>query len=102
RPTIDWFFSVVYAEGAAWNETHWKNKRFNELLVTARGETDDKKRAGMYTEMQQLVHEDGGVIVIVFNNYVDAHTKKLAHGDLASNWGVDAFPPPEHWMLPSG
>jgi peptide/nickel transport system substrate-binding protein len=99
RPTIDWFFSTVYAAGAAWNETHWDNKRFNELLIQARGETDDKKRAGMYAEMQQLVHEDGGVIVIVFNNYVDAHTKKLAHGDIATNWEVDGFRLPERWWF---
>ena len=49
----------------------WKNPRFNELLVAARAETDDKKRAEMYAEMQQLLHDDGGVIVLVFNNYVE-------------------------------
>ena len=38
-------------QGAAWNETHWENPHFNELLVAARGETDDKKRAPMYAEI---------------------------------------------------
>jgi hypothetical protein len=41
----------------------WANPRFNELLVAARGETDEQKRKGMYAEMQQLVHDDGGMIV---------------------------------------
>ncbi|MEJ2025489.1 MAG: ABC transporter substrate-binding protein, partial [Deltaproteobacteria bacterium] len=38
RPTEDMMFSVVYAANAPWNETHWKNKRFNELLIQARME----------------------------------------------------------------
>ena len=65
-------FTTVYAKGAAWNETHWANPKFNHLLDAARGETDDKKRAVMYAEMQQLVHDDGGVIVIVHPANVDS------------------------------
>jgi len=99
RPTCDWMFSVVYAADAAWNETHWKNPHFNELLVAARAETDEKKRAGMYQEMQQLVHDDGGVIVLVFNSYVSANSKKLAHGEIAPNWEVDGFRLPERWWF---
>ena len=75
RPTCDWMFTTAYAADAAWNDTFWKNPRFNELLVAARAETDDNKRAGMYAEMQQLVHDDGGLINLVFNSYVDAHSK---------------------------
>ena len=89
RPTCDWMFTTAYAAEAVWNETFWKNPRFNELLVAARSETDDTKRAGMYAEMQQLLHDDGGLINLVFNSYVDAHTKALAHGEVASNWPMD-------------
>src|SRR5262249_34240272 len=48
RPSIDWLLTTVYAKGAEWNETQWANPRFNELLIAARGEMDDKKRAEMY------------------------------------------------------
>jgi peptide/nickel transport system substrate-binding protein len=99
RPTIDWMVTTVYAKGAAWNETHWENARFNELLVAARGEIDDKKRGTMYAEMQQLIHDDGGVIVLVFNNYVEAATKKLAHGDIAPNWEADGLKIAERWWF---
>jgi peptide/nickel transport system substrate-binding protein len=99
RPTIDWMVSTVYADGAAWNETHWSNPRFNELMVAARGETDEDKRAGMYAEMQQLIHDDCGALVMVFNNYVDAHSTTVAHGDIASNWEVDGFRLPERWWF---
>ncbi len=53
----------------------------------------------MYAEMQQLVHDDGGVLVLVFNNYVDAHSKKLAHGPLSSNLGVDGLRIAERWWF---
>ncbi|HZF36726.1 MAG TPA: ABC transporter substrate-binding protein [Candidatus Angelobacter sp.] len=99
RPTCDWMLTTVYAKGAAWNETQWANPRFNDLLVTARGETDDKKRKGMYAEMQQLIHDDGGVIVLVFNNYVEAASKKLAHNKIAPNWECDGLKIAERWWF---
>ena len=99
RPTIDWMVTTVYAADAAWNETRWKNARFNELLVAARGVTDDTERAGMYAEMQQLIHDDGGAIVLVFNNIVEAHSKKLAHGDIAVNWEADGLKIAERWWF---
>lgn len=99
RPTQDWMFTTAYAADAAWNDTAWKNPRFNELLVAARSETDEKKRAEMYAEMQQLLHDDGGLIVLMFNNYVSAYSNKLDHGDVASNWDVDGMKLPERWWL---
>jgi ABC-type transport system substrate-binding protein len=101
RPTRDWMFATAYAAEAAWNETHWKNPRFNELLVAARSETDDAKRAGMYAEMQQLVHDDGGLVNPVFNTYVDGHINTLAHGDVAANWPMDGQKIAERWWFAS-
>ena len=99
RPTCDWLMTTVYAKGAAWNETHYANPHFNDLLVAARSEIDDKKRAGMYAELQQLLHDDGGVIVIVFNNYVEANSKKMAHNTIAPNWEADGLKIAERWWF---
>jgi len=99
RPTCDWMFTTVYATGAAWNETHYANPKFQSLLLAARSETDDKKRAGMYAEMQQLLHDDGGVIVLVFNNYVEANSTKLAHNAIAPNWEADGLKIAERWWF---
>ena len=99
RPTCDWMFTTAYAAGAAWNDTFWKNPRFNELLVTARSETDEAKRAAMYAEMQQLLHDDGGLINLIFNSYVEAHQKTLSHGDVASNWQLDGQRIAERWWF---
>lgn len=89
RPTADMFFTISLAADAAWNDTHWKNARFNELLPIARAETDEAKRAAMYAEMQQLVHDDGGQMVLMFTNYVGAYTDKLGHGELNSDLDHD-------------
>ncbi|MGH6939426.1 ABC transporter substrate-binding protein [Hypericibacter sp.] len=100
RPTADLMFTTAYAEGAAWNETFWKNARFNELLGTARSELDQAKRADMYREMQQIVHDDGGAMVLMFYNYVGAHAKNVAHPDkLARNWDVDGLKITQRWWF---
>jgi peptide/nickel transport system substrate-binding protein len=99
RPTCDWMFTTAYAAGVAWNETFWNNARFNELLVQARAEADDAKRAAMYAEMQQILHDDGGVIVLMFNNYVSANSKEVAHGDLNSNFDCDGGYIFERWWF---
>ena len=89
RPTTDWMFTTAYAAEAKWNDTFWKNPRFNELLVTARAELNEAKRGEMYAEMQNILHDDGGIMVLMFNDFVTAHSKKLAHGDLNSNYDHD-------------
>jgi len=99
RPTCDWMFTTAYQGGAAWNDSYWKNARFDELLSAARSETDNAKRQTMYAEMQQLVHDDGGVVVLMFNNFVSANSKSVAHGDLNSNFDDDGGYIFERWWM---
>jgi peptide/nickel transport system substrate-binding protein len=61
--TEDMIFTVGYAANAPWNDAHWYNERFNKLLVEAKAELDDQKRASMYAEMQQICKDEGGTIV---------------------------------------
>ncbi len=99
RPTPDLMFTTAYAADAAWNETFWKNAKFNELLVAARSELDQAKRAAMYAEMQDLVADDGGVIVLMFYNYLGANSKAVAHGTIAPNWDVDGMKIVKRWWF---
>ena len=100
RPTPDLMFTTAYAADAAWNDTFWKNERFNELLISARSETDQMKRAAAYAEMQEIVAEDGGVVVLMFYNYVGAHASTLAHPDvIAPNWDVDGMKITKRWWF---
>lgn len=99
RPTADWMFATAYAADAAWNDSKWNHPRFNELMVQARAETDEETRAAMYAEMQQILHTEGGVIVMVFNNILHAHSDKLAHEEVAANWENDGLKVAERWWF---
>ena len=97
RPTEDWMFSLAYATGVDWNEAHWSNERFDALLSEARSELDNAKRREMYYEMQQIVRDDGGSMIPLFANYVDASSTRVAHGKLASNRFLDGWKIVERW-----
>lgn len=90
RPTPDNMFTLAYKDDAAWNESHWQNKRFNELLLVAKAELDEKLRAEQYREMCQIASDDGGTVIPFFANFVYARNKKVQHGpSLASSWELD-------------
>ena len=98
--TADLMFSFGYAAEAPYNETHWKNPRFNELLVAARSETDEAKRAPMYHEMQRLVHDDGGSVIAMFANHVWARNDKVAHApDVGSEYEMDGLRCISRWWM---
>lgn len=99
RPTEDWMFSTAYQGGASWNDTFWKNDRFDSLLIQARAETNQTKRREMYYEMQQIVRDQGGVVVPMFANYVWATTDQVEHGVLAGNWDLDGSKLIERWWF---
>ena len=64
RPTQDWMYSSAYTADNTWNDTAWRDtadaKRFNELVVEARAETDDAERGALYAQAQQLLHRGLG------------------------------------------
>ena len=77
RPSADLVFSLFFKSDAAWNESGWKNERFDQLVVAARGEPDEKKRKQMYGDMQALVHEHCGIGIPIFNSNIDGHVEAL-------------------------
>lgn len=100
RATQDAMFSTAYQSGADWNDTRFFNNRFDELLVAARGELDDAKRKAMYAEMNMIVHDEGGLICPMFNNFIDGTTDKVA------GWGpskgfdlMNLYAPMKMWVL---
>jgi len=102
RPTEDWMFATAYAAGADWNDSFWTHEKFNKLLLQARSELDDAKRRQMYFEMQQIVSDEGAVLVPMFNNYVFATNDKVGHADvMGANWGMDGNRGMERWWFKS-
>ena len=99
RPTADMIFSVAYSAGAPWNDTRWKNDLFNKLLVEARVELDKDKRRDMYWEMQKICKNDGGTIVPMFNQIVEGHSDKLAHGPISGSGPLDGMKNTERYWF---
>jgi peptide/nickel transport system substrate-binding protein len=100
RATEDWMFSTNYELGVPWNDTHWENARFQELLLSARAELDSAKRKDQYTEMQMLCSSEGGTVVPMYANYVDAHSTKLANsGQTGNNFQMDGSRIIERWWF---
>ncbi len=100
RATEDWMFSTAYELGVPWNDTHWDNARFQELLIQGRTELDNEKRRTIYHEMQALISAEGGTILPMFANYVDAASTALTHDDAIGNvWGMDSARITERWWF---
>lgn len=98
-PTPDSILTQAYAKGASWNDTYWDNDRFNTLLVAARSELDGALRTEMYGEMQQILWEQGGLLLPFFANDVFAVTDKIGHGTLSANYDVDGRMFFERWWF---
>lgn len=92
-------FSTGYSSGAAWNDTHWDNEKFNKLLVQARAELDEAKRREMYMEMQRILRDEGGAVVPMFANAIDAKTNKVGHGKVSGVTPLDGRRILERWWL---
>ena len=100
RPVEDQMFSTAYQSGVPWNDTAWSNERFDELLIQARAELNQDTRRAMYYEMQEILHNDGGLVAPMFASYVHAITKDVAHGpQMASNWSLDGERWAERWWM---
>ena len=101
RATADWMFSTAYAEGAPWNESFWKHERFNKLLEEARAELDEAKRREMFVKCQRIVLDEGGVVIPLFANWIEAASKKLRFENIAGNLEMDGNMAAEHWWFES-
>ncbi len=69
--------AVAYGPDAPWNESHYKDPHFTELLTKARGELDEAKRKPYIWEMQALLSASGSTLIPVFRDWLDAHSPKV-------------------------
>lgn len=77
RPVQDQMYSTAYVSDADWNETNFNNPQFDKLLVEAKGTLDQAKRKSLYSEMAYLVRDDGGLILPMFNDFVEGISDKV-------------------------
>jgi peptide/nickel transport system substrate-binding protein len=98
----DFWASRVYLSQVAqgdlpespFNETHWKDPKFIDLIQQARAEVDEAKRKDILHEAQTMQYEQGGYIIQYFSNIIDAHSAKLG-GFVEAKCG---FPFGNYWL----
>ncbi len=72
RPMADQALSVAYLSEAPWNEAFWENEEFDEIVREARSVLDEDERADLYRRAQEILAEDGGVIIPYFMSVTGA------------------------------
>ncbi|MCY3832656.1 MAG: ABC transporter substrate-binding protein [Chloroflexi bacterium] len=66
RPIPQLYLDLAYHSEAPWNESHYSNARVDELIETARTSLDQDTRTAAYKEIQQILLDDGPVVVPYF------------------------------------
>ena len=103
RATEDWMFATAYEAGVPWNDSQWDgddSARFQELLLLARAELDSDTRQAQYFEMQEILRDEGGVLIPMFANYVQAVNNRISSPDTIGNlWQMDNARMAERWSV---
>lgn len=77
RPTQDSMYSTAYISGADWNDTRFFDEGFDKIILEARAELDETRRAELYREAALKVRDDGGLILPMFNDFLDARREEV-------------------------
>ncbi|MEZ5809956.1 MAG: ABC transporter substrate-binding protein [Rhizobiaceae bacterium] len=99
RPTQDQMYSTAYLSTADWNDTKFFNESFDKMLYAGRAELDPAKRKAIYADMGMLVHNEGGLICPMFNDWVEAISTNLKGWNVNSNQTMmDGLAPILCWL----
>lgn len=66
RPVPQLFLDLAYHSEAPWNESQYSNARVDELIEIARASLDQDERTAAYKEIQQILLDEGPVVVPYF------------------------------------
>ncbi len=77
RTTVDAAFTKAYKSTSAANETRWHRLEFDRLADLARAELDVAKRKELYGVCQRMICDDGGALIPVFMDHIEAGSNQL-------------------------
>jgi peptide/nickel transport system substrate-binding protein len=99
RPVQDQMYSTAYLSNAPYNDTRFHNETFDSLIVQAKGEIDPAKRKSLYGEAARILRDEGGLICPMFNDFIDAHSDKVAGWqDNPNNEMMNGFAATKCWF----
>jgi peptide/nickel transport system substrate-binding protein len=77
RPSIDLILSSAYQSDSTWNEAAFKSAELDRLMIGARAEPDEGKRAAMYVQVAKILQAEGGSIIPYFRDVIAATSKQV-------------------------
>lgn len=99
RPVQDQMYATAYLSTADWNDTRFMRDDFDKLLMEARGELDNSRRKELYSQMAYMVRDEGGVILPMFNDFIDAISDRFeGYVDHPSGELMNGFAPSRVWF----
>jgi peptide/nickel transport system substrate-binding protein len=77
RTTVDAALTKAYKSTSSSNETRWHRPEFDRLANLARAELDLAKRKELYGACQRLICDDGGAVIPVFMDHIEAGSDRV-------------------------
>jgi len=79
-----WYEQSLLSD-AIWNETHWRDPKFDKLIRDAQGATDEATALDLWHQVQEIQYNEGGYIVWVNVDILDAASNNVK-GVVPSAW----------------
>lgn len=77
RPLGIMVLGLAYRTGVPWNESNFKNPKFDELLTKAEGLVDIEARKGVIKEIEHLMQEEGPIVQPLWRQSYQPFDKQL-------------------------
>jgi peptide/nickel transport system substrate-binding protein len=77
RQTEDAAFSFLFTSQSPWNESHWHDSKFDDLVMRARSEEDDADRKRLYAAAQTYLSEQTPSIIPIFFDVMSAYRDRV-------------------------
>ena len=77
RPLATMVLALAYRSGVEWNETHWSNAKFDELLTKAEATYSMDERKKIMCEIQTLMQEEGPIIIPRWGAFLWGHRPRV-------------------------
>jgi len=72
---------LLHSEGA-WNESHWSDDEFDQVIEDARRTTDADERAELYARAQEILQERGPYLISFFQDQLAAQREYVENYEL--------------------
>src|SRR5262249_51473706 len=77
RPLATMILGLALRSGAAWNESHWSDKNFDQLLDAANGTVSVDERKKVYSKLEPYLREQGPIAEPLFIYALAGQTKRV-------------------------